>query len=116
MKKIAGQRPDITCQRAIEELRKLGFNPILLASKKQNLQRLKELNKREMRQYKDILANVRHPQLRRAAVTEKPYTNDATYQSALEKTGLEKTAKMLRVLNIILQTKVYLSWKRKKST
>ena len=112
MKKIAEQKSDPTCQRAIEELRKLGFNPILLASKEQNLQRLKELSREEMRQCKNILANVRHPRLRRAAVPEKPYTNDATYRDALEKAGVEKTAKILRVLSILMQTKVYLLWKR----
>jgi len=112
MKKIAEQKLELSCQEAVKELRKLGFNPILLASKKQNLKRLKELNQEEMSQCKSILANVRHPRLRRAVVSEKPYTDDATYQSILEKAGVEKTAKMLRVLSVLMQTKVYLLWKR----
>jgi len=112
MKKIAEQEPDSSCQRAIEELRKLGFNPILLASKKQNLRCLRKLSKEEMKRCKDILAKIRHPRLRRAAVSEKPYTNSATYRSALEKAGIEKIARMLRVLSILMQTKVYLLWKR----
>jgi len=65
-----------------------------------------------MSQCKGILANVRHSRLRRATVSEKPYTDDATYQSILEKAGVEKTAKMLRVLSVLMQTKVYLLWKR----
>jgi len=47
MKKIAEQKPEPSCQKAVQELRKIGFNPILLASKKQNLKRLKELTKEE---------------------------------------------------------------------
>jgi len=63
-----------------------------------------------MSQCKKILANIRHPRLRRAAAPEKPYANDATYQSAIEKAGVEKTARILRVLSILMQTKVYLLW------
>jgi len=112
MKRIAEQKPDPSCQKAIEQLRKLGFNLILLASKKQNLRRLKELSREEMSQCKDILANVRLPRLWRAAVPEKPYTDNVTYRSAIEKAGIEKMARMLRVLSILMQTKVYLLWER----
>lgn len=112
MKKIAEQEPDPSCQKAVEELRKLGFNPILLASEKQNLKRLEELNREGMSRCKNILVNVQHPRLRRAAVPEKPYADDATYRSATEKAGVEKTAKILRVLSILMQTKVYLLWEK----
>jgi len=112
MKKIAEQKPEPSCQEAVEELRRLGFNPILLASQRQNIQRLKELGETRMRLCKTVLANVRHPRLRRAAVPEKPYSNSVTYESELEKAGVEKTARMLRVLSILMQTKVYLLWKR----
>jgi len=112
MKKIAEQKPDPSCKEAVEELRELGFNPILLASKKQNLQHLKELSMEEMSRCKNILANVQHPRVRRAAVPEKPYTNDDTYRSAIKEAGVEKTARILRVLGILMQTKVYLLWER----
>jgi len=112
MKKIAEQKPEPSCRKAVEELREIDFNPILLASEKQNLQRLRELSMEEMSRCKGILANVRHPRLRRAAVPEEPYTNDDTYRSAIREAGVEKTARILRVLSILMQTKVYLLWER----
>ena len=111
MKKIVEQAPDPSCLEATEKLRQLGFNPVLLASERQNLQRLKNMNPENVKQCKKILAEIRSPRLQRAAVPEKPYSNAQQYQSALEKAGIEKIAKILRVLSILMQTKVYLLWK-----
>jgi len=111
MKKIVEQVPDQSCLEAVEKLRQLGFNPVLLASERHNLQRLKEMSPEEVKRCKKILAEVRSPRLRRAAVAERPYSSAEQYYSALEKTGVEKMARILRVLSILMQTKVYLLWK-----
>lgn len=111
MKKIVEQAPDPSCLGAVEKLRQLGFNPVLLASERHNLQRLREMSLKEVKRCKKILAEIRSPRLQRAAVAEKPYSNMEQYQLALEKAGIEKIARILRVLSILVQTKVYLLWK-----
>ena len=77
----------------------------------QNLQNLRELSIEEVKRCENTLAKIRHHRLS-ARVSEKPYTNHVTYRTALEKAGIEKTTKMLRVLSILMQTEVYLLWKR----
>lgn len=110
MQKITEQTPSHDCIEAMEKLRKLGFNPILLASTKQNMQRLKAMNHRELEECRDILADIQSLRLRRSIVPE-PFVNAETYKSALRKTKIEKIAQALRVLSILMQTKVYLLWK-----
>lgn len=111
MKKIVEQVPDVSCVEAVEKLRQLGLNPILLASVKHNLLQLRKMSPGDVGRCKEVLAAVRSPRLRRAAVSGEPYSRDEVYRQALEEAGVEKLARMLRVLSILMQTKVYLLWK-----
>jgi len=110
MQKIAEQTPSQSCVEALEKLHMLGFNPVLLASTKQNMRQLKTMNKQALEKCRDILANVQSLRLRRSIVPE-PFVSAEAYKSALRKAKIEKIAQALRVLSILMQTKVYLLWK-----
>jgi len=111
MQKIAEQTPSQSCVDALEKLHRLGFNPILLASTKQNIQQLKKMSYQELEKCRDILATVQSLRLRRSIVP-KPFVSAEAYKSALREAKIEKISQALRVLSILTQTKVYLLWRR----
>jgi len=113
MQKIAEQSPSHSSVKALEELRRLGFNSVLLASTKQNMRQLKTLNQQALKKCKDILATVQNLRLRRSIVPA-PFVSAEAYKSALGEAKIEKIAQALRVLSILTQTKVYLLWKNPK--
>lgn len=115
MQKIAEQTPSQSCVEALEKLRMLGLNPILLASTKQNIQQLKTMNSQKLERCRDILAAVQSLRLRRSIVP-KPFVSAGAYKTALKEAKIEKIAQALRVLSILTQTKVYLLWKRQNNT
>jgi len=110
VQRIAEQTPSQSCVEALKKLRGLGFNPVLLASIKQNTQQLKTMNCQELEKCRDILATVQNIRLRRSIVS-KPFVSAEAYKSALRKAKIEKIAQALRVLSILTQVKVYLLWK-----
>ena len=60
------------------------------------------------------LAKVANPRLWRTLVPTKQYPRKDAYQKTLWKIDKEKFAKMLRILSILIQSKVYLFWKKPK--
>ena len=111
MQKIAEQTPSQSCVDALEKLHTLGFNPILLASTKQNIRQLKKMSYQELEKCRDILATVQSLRLRRSIVP-KPFVSAEAYKSALREAKIEKIAQALRVLSILTQAKVYLLWRK----
>jgi len=60
MQKIAEQMSSKSWVEALEKLRKLGINPILMASTKQNIQQLKKMSRQKLEKCRDILAAVQN--------------------------------------------------------
>lgn len=71
---------------------------------------LRKKKRKEVEECKEILAAVRNPRLRSAALPAKPYSGDEEYRLALKKARIEGMARVLRMLSILMQTKVYLFW------
>jgi ABC-type ATPase with predicted acetyltransferase domain len=112
MTKIMERFPSHNILDAIENLRELGFNPMLLGSTKYNLERLKRMNRKELKACKEILTSVRNPRLKKFADSHAPYGTQAEYRQAVNKALPKKVAKMLKALSFLAQTKVYLLWKK----
>ncbi len=116
MEKIAETKPNEVILEAIEELRDLGFNPVFLASTKHNLQRLR--NKPSViSKVREVLKFISKKggggiYRKRIAAAGGAYIKDAEFCRRVESASLEKLARMLRVVAILAQTKVYLFWKR----
>jgi len=111
MTKIMERFPSHNILDAIEKLRQLGFNPMLLGSTKYNLETLKRMNPTEIKAYKEILTSVRNPRLKKFADSHAPYGTQTEYCQAINKASLKKLAKMLKALSFLAQTKVYLLWR-----
>lgn len=116
MTKVAETRPDEVILEAIEELRTLGFNPIFLASIKYNLQRLcnKPTVVSKVREVLKFISKKGGGGIyrKRIAAIGGAYIKHAEFWRRVDSASIEKLAKMLRVVAILAQTKVYLLWKR----
>ena len=111
MTKVAERLPDKSIVEAVEKLRELGFNPVFLASEKGNQRLLKQMNEEQRRQVKQTLLNVSSIFYKRLAGGKRMFLKREEFKEILENTTVEKMAKMLRILSILMQTKVYLIWK-----
>jgi len=113
MTKIAETKPDPSILAAIEKLRDLGFNPVLLSSIKYNLKQLrtKPAIASEVRRILKCMSKKSGGIYRkRIAAVHKAYLKHQEFCDCVDSASLEKLAKMLRVVAILAQTKVYLFW------
>jgi len=114
MQKIAESTPSKHVLNAIEKLRSLGFNPILLSSEKASMRTLEEMSKKEVEDVKVILKVLCRRERgygRRLLKTRSVFPKPEETRKAIDEAGLEKLAKTLRILSFLAQTKVYLIWK-----
>lgn len=111
LRKIMERFPSHNILDAVERLRQLGFNPMLLGSITYNLEKLKNMNRKQINETKEILISTRNPRLKKFANSHAAYGKQARYRQAVEKASLQKLAKMLKVVSFLAQTKVYLLWK-----
>ena len=115
MKLIRIQRPHPTVWRAIERLRKLGFDPVLTASENYNLHKLRSLSPEGLEAVREALLTVAPHLYKRIASTapgNKPYLKRGEMKAWLWSRGPEALARCLRRLNVLSQTKAYLYWCR----
>jgi ABC-type lipoprotein export system ATPase subunit/GNAT superfamily N-acetyltransferase len=110
MKKIQESTAHPKVLEAIEKLRVMGFNPILLASEGANLTRLRDLNPGEVDHVREILLSV--PAYKRIRSGQEPYYKKEEMREWLWEQDLQSLAKRLQILSILSETKVYLFWSR----
>ena len=111
MTKVAERLPHKSIVEAVEKLRESGFNPVFLASEKGNLHLLKQMSGEQRKRVKQTLLGVSSVFYRRLAGGKRMFLRREEFNEILENATIEKTAKMLRILSILMQTKVYLIWK-----
>ena len=112
MRRIQEMRPHPKILKAIEDLRTLGFNPIMLASEKYNLQRLKELSPEEIERIREIILSLEGSHHKRMRGGRKPYWKKHEMREWIWSRDLKGLARCLKIINILSETKVYLFWCR----
>jgi len=115
MQKIVESTPSKHVLNAIEKLRSLGFNPILLSSEKTNMRTLEKMSKKEVEELKTILKALCRRERgygRRLLKTKSVFPKPDEIWKAIEEASLERLAKTLRILSFLAQTKVYLIWRK----
>lgn len=111
--KIAESKPDPRIVEAVEKLRAFGFNPIFLSSERANLEKLRKMSIHEAEQVKSIFKEVSRSSgvyRKRIMSVHEAYLTHQQFCDRVDRAGLEKLAKMLRILGFLTQTKVYLFW------
>jgi len=112
MKLIQTTEPHRSVTQAIEELQNLGFNPVLMASPKQNKENLENLDEGQLNILHGILLGVNTIYYKRLSRSSKPYLKKAEFKEWLEKQSPDSLARTLATLNTLNQTKAYLHWKK----
>ena len=110
MRRIQETTPHPKILQAIEQLRALGFNPILLASKTHNLKRLREPSPENVDRTREILLDIPSVYYKRLSSRNKPYIQKAEMTERLSDQPREKLAHILHILSVLSETKVYLYW------
>ena len=115
MQKIKESTPSKHVLDAIEKLRSLGFNQILLSSEKTNMRALEKMSKKEIEEVKTVLKALCRQERgygRRLLKTKSVFPKPEETRKVIDEAGLEKLAKTLRILSFLGQTKVYLIWRK----
>jgi hypothetical protein len=68
----------------------------------------------QINKLKEVFVKNDHQRFRKefAALRHVPYGTTKAYREGIETADLEKLAKLIRIVGVLLQTKVYLFWSR----
>ena len=112
MVKVKEKKPSEDTLRALEELRRLGINPLFTASLPYTKKKIDAFSKSQIEAVKRILLQLGEELFRfKRVLTGTKYPDKAELEEAIAKASKEKIARALRTISIESQTKVYLIWK-----
>ena len=114
MQKIMENKPNKNLLHAIEQLRKLGFNPIMLGSTSQNLNKIKLAKKDEIIKILEELSKKEGSVRKRLMSTNKVYPKHEQFTKKIRTLDEKDLATALKKLAFLAQTKVYLFWQHTK--
>jgi len=112
MKKILVKEPTKKIVEAVDRLKKLGFNPPLLASRSYNERTLSILDAKGLAYVHETLLGVDRHYYRRLARAQTPYLKKTDFVKWLAAAEAGSLAWSLQILGILAQTKAYLYWCR----
>lgn len=112
MKKVAVQGPPREALNVLEVLKKLSFNPQLLGSSRHLIEILKGLSCSQIAELRAVFSKNRHMRFSKSFSYHMPYGTVAVYRKEIQEVGLEKLAVLIKICGFLLQSKVYLFWRR----
>jgi hypothetical protein len=113
MQKIAEQPPPKEALAIAEILQQLGFNIQLLGSEKYVLNKLHTLSGKEIQIIKEAFIKHCHARFMKYFFCHIPFGRKEVYAKEVMKAGAERLARLIKVCGFLMQTKVYLFWKRR---
>jgi ABC-type ATPase with predicted acetyltransferase domain len=113
MKRIALQEPSKAILGLSRLLKDLGFNVQLLGSENYVLQKLRELTDEDLERVRKAFRAARHPRFLKYFSSKVPFGRREDYEKAVEVAGLARLAGLVRICSFLLQTKLYLFWRRR---
>jgi len=114
MRRIAEQQPTEGVLHISELLSRFGFDLQLLGSSRYVFLKIEELNPAQIGKLKEAFIKNKHPRFKKefAVSRHQPFGKTSDYVVCLENADLAKMAKLIKLVGMLLQTKVYLFWKR----
>jgi ABC-type ATPase with predicted acetyltransferase domain len=114
MQKIIEQQSVESVSKISNILENLGFNLQLLSSERYVEQKLEALAPDKIELLKNTLLKSNHPRLKKefASARHTPFGKTSDYICSVKTANIKKICKLMRVLAMLLQTKVYLFWSR----
>jgi hypothetical protein len=115
MQKIAAQQSVESVASISKMLSKLSFDLQLIGSERYVRKKLENLKPEQVNRLKDAFIKSNHPRFKKefAISRHQPFGKTSDYTLALKNADCEKIAKLIKLVGLLLQTKVYLFWKRK---
>jgi ABC-type lipoprotein export system ATPase subunit/GNAT superfamily N-acetyltransferase len=110
MQKIMESKPNPNILVAIEQLRKLGFNPVLLGSVNYNAQKIKEAEREKVEEILIQFCKKEGALRKRLLSFHRVYPKQAQAVAKIKAASIDILARTIRRLNFLAQTKVYLFW------
>jgi len=110
MQKIAESKPNKNVLSAIEKLRSLGFDPIMLGSINYNTQKIMRIGKEKIIKILQQLSRKEGALRKRLMSSHKVYPKHQVFTEKIGKLNEKCLAGILKRLNFLVQTKVYLFW------
>jgi ABC-type ATPase with predicted acetyltransferase domain len=112
MKKIAEQQSTGSVSKVSKTLLELEFDLQFLGSERYVLQKLENLSAEQTIKLKETYIRSNHPRFKRefAVSRHQPYGKTTDYQIAIQKADPTKLAKLIKLVGMLMQTKVYLLW------
>ena len=108
MTKIAEHPPAKKALKIAETLRILGFNVTFLGSKRYVLKKLGSLKPEELKKVRQAFKENVHPRFMKEFFYHKPYGKTKLFKEKLDNADFDKLAKLIKIVGLMLQTKVYL--------
>jgi GNAT superfamily N-acetyltransferase len=114
MKKVAEQQTQHELKRQTEAVTALGFNLQLIGSQQYVLSVLENLNEEQVSQLKTAFSATKHPRFKREVASSRhdPYGKTADYIKYVQEADNLKLSKLIKILAMLSQKKVYLSWRK----
>jgi hypothetical protein len=112
MERVAIQEPSREVRKMASMLGELSFDVKLLGSQNYVQRRLKGLTGKQVEFLKACLARCAHPRFRKEFAISRhvPYGNPAEFRRCIRDSDELKLARLIRIVGMLLQTKVYLFW------
>jgi ABC-type ATPase with predicted acetyltransferase domain len=112
MQKIAQQQTVEGISSVSKTLSELGFDTQLLASERYVMAKLESLQPEQIDKLKEAFIKNKHTRFRRefAASRHQPFGKVADYVNAMHKAELPELGKLIKLVGMLSQTKVYLLW------
>ena len=110
LKNIAEQPPAKKARKIAETLRNLGFNVTFLGSKRYVLKKVGSLRPEDLQKVRQAFKKNVHPRFMKEFFYHKPYGKAGLFKEKVDTADFEKLAKLIKIVGLLLQTKVYLFW------
>jgi len=112
--KIVEQKPLESVLRIAGVLSRFGFDMPLLSSEHYVLEKLMRSSSAELAQLKEAFTKNKHPRFKKefAVSRHQPFGRTSDYVRCIENADFEKMAKLVKLVGMLLQTKIYLFWNK----
>ena len=112
LQKIAEQQVTGSASKVAKALLELEFDLQLLGSETYVMQKLKSLTAKQTGKLKEAFVKSSHPRFKRefAVSRHQPFGKTTDYQIAIQRADPTKMAKLIKLVGMLMQTKVYLFW------
>ena len=113
LQKITEQKPVESLLAIAEFLSRAGFDLQLLGSERYVSQKLTALSQSEILQLRELFIKNRYPRFEKefAVSRHQPFGNSSNYNVSIQNADSTKMAKLIKLVGMLLQTKIYLFWR-----